>query len=59
MAEETNYLVTGNYKGQDVRVQISAYSPKQAKLKAGFDLGLSGQEIGEFTKSNKIRVSRR
>jgi hypothetical protein len=59
MAQENNYLVTGSYNGEKVNVEVSAYSPKQAKLKAGFSLGLSGKDIGEFTRSNKIRAVRR
>lgn len=59
MANEENYLVVGTWKGSEVREEVSAYSPKQAKLKAGFGLGLAGAEVGEFIRSNKIRVSRR
>jgi hypothetical protein len=54
-----NYRVTGTWEGEEIDESVEAYSPKQAKLKAGFSLGLSGSKVGEFTRSNKIRVSRR
>lgn len=54
-----NYLITGKWNGEEVREEVEAYSPKQAKLKAGFSLGLSGTEVGEFTRSTKIRASRK
>ena len=59
MANEENYLVVGTWKGNEIREEVSAYSPKQAKLKASFQSGLGGAEAGEFIRSNKIRVSRR
>jgi hypothetical protein len=55
---EETYLVTGTWKGQEVRETVSAVSQKQAKLKAGFNLAV-GREMGEFLRSNKIRASRK
>lgn len=58
MAEQ-NFLVSGMWENKQVREEVEAYSDKQAKTKAGFNIGLAGKDIGEFSKSKKIRVSRR
>ncbi len=59
MAEEMKYLVTGEWKGEDVNKVIYAVSPKQAKFKAGVSMGINGKELGEFGRSSKIVAVRR
>ena len=59
MAEEKKYLVTGNWKGQNLEVIVFAYSDKQAKFKAGITNGVNGKELAEFMRSGKIRAVRR
>lgn len=55
---EQNWRITGEWNNENVDETVSANSQKQAKLKAGFNLGV-GRRMGEFLKSNKIRVSRK
>lgn len=56
MAEE-KYEVFGNFKGENVKEEVMAYSPEQAKFKAGISTGHTGSEFREFKK--KVRVRRK
>lgn len=55
---EEKYLVSGNWDGRVIEVVVSAHSDKQAKFKAGLNEGIRGKELGEFTKSQAIKVRR-
>lgn len=50
------YKISGRYKEQEVEETVEAYSKQQAKMKAGFNLGLGGSTLKEFMKSNSIKV---
>ena len=52
------YIIQGDFKGMWIESRESAYSPKQAKLKAAFHNKLSGGEIREFIKNKGIKVIR-
>jgi len=54
MAEE-KYEVYGNYKGNEIKEEVFAYSMEQAKFKTGLDLGFTGKEYKEFKKKVKAR----
>lgn len=54
--KEKKYLVRGVWKEERVEELVNAYSVSQAKMKAGFKLGIGGMELGKFIRSNSIQV---
>ena len=58
MAEQLKWRVVGNWSGNSIDETMLAYSDKQAKLRVGMRNGIGGKELGEFQRSNSIRVVR-
>lgn len=52
---EKQYKVIGRYNGRKIDEVIYAYSPEQAKLKAGFQAGYGGSELKQVVKKLKVR----
>jgi len=50
------YQVRGKFDEKKIDIKLMAYSKKQAKLKAAFDYGYSGNKLSSFMKSSKIKV---
>jgi len=59
MAKEKKYKVMGKFEGRSIDETVSAYSIKQAKLRAGFKSGFGGRDMMRKitrTKSVKARM---
>ena len=55
MGRLRSYLVHGTFKKHKIEIIEEAFSPRQAKLKSAFDLGISPMEIRSFMKSVKVK----
>jgi len=50
------FLVTGKFRGMRIRKSVEANSAKQAKLKAGFDSQVFGNDLSEFMDTRGVKV---
>lgn len=55
---EKRYIIKGTWKGRRIEEAINANSKSQAKLRAGFNSGIYGNELTEFMNSRKIKVKK-
>lgn len=53
---QKRYIVEGNHDGMRVKKLVDAFSSKQAKLKAGFESRLGGNDLRRFVNSRQIKV---
>jgi len=58
MAIERKYRVYGTFEGKRYETTVSAFSARQAKIRAGLGSGLSGLGLQGFMRSGKVRVKK-
>ena len=56
MAREKTYRITGTFEGMRVNTISTGFTKKQAKFRAGFDLGLRGNDAIEFKDARSVKV---
>lgn len=57
MATEKTYKISGSFEGNRFNnVRSMGFTKRQAKFRAGFELGLRGNDLNMFIDSRSVRV---